>query len=186
MKFRKTSRTPFLQNTSSSCFCQKRLQHKCLPVKFTKFFRTLFFTEHLRWLLLNGQCCLVRYVITRLLVDFLTFSWFLACFKDIFDFRILFPELVAKTKHYLLGFDAIQFFLSNQCFSLLITTIQNIYISNENSQKKEKQQYKLKVLIFKLLNDSYMFKVPQKVHYNIFLCSRIGYWGHLNDSISIL
>ena len=145
MKFRKTSRTPFLQNTSSSCFCQKRLQHKCLPVKFTKFLKTLFFTEHLRWLLLNGQFCLVRCVITRILVDFLTFSWFLACFKDIFDSRILFPELVAETKHYLFGFDAIQFFLSNQCFCLLITTIQNIYISNETSQNKEKQLYILKV-----------------------------------------
>ena len=27
VKCRKTSRTPFLQNTSSGCFCQKRLQH---------------------------------------------------------------------------------------------------------------------------------------------------------------
>ena len=42
-------------------------------------------------------------------------------------------------------------------------------------KKKEKQLYKLKVLIFKILNDSYMFKVLQKIHHNIFLCSRIGY-----------
>ena len=56
--------------------------------------------------------------------------------------------------------------------ALLITTIQNIYISNETSQKKKnkkkKQLYKLKVLIFKLLNDSYLFKVLQKICYNIF------------------
>ena len=128
VKFRKTSRTPFLQNTSSSCFCQKRLQRKCLPVKFAKFLRTSFFTEHLLWLLLNGHFCLVRFVITRINM---TFGWFRACFKDIFDSRILFPELVAETKHYLFGFDAIQFFLSNQWFWLLITTIQNIYISNK-------------------------------------------------------
>ena len=35
------------------CFCQKRLQDRCLPVKFAKFLRTPFFTEYLRWLLLN-------------------------------------------------------------------------------------------------------------------------------------
>ena len=160
-----------------------RLQRRCFPVKFAKFLRTSFFTEHLRWLLLYGHFSLVSCVITR---TKMTFSWFLACFKDIFDSRILFPELLAKTKPYLFGFAAIQFFLSNQCFCLLITTIQNIYISNETAQKKEKQLYKLKVLIFKLLNDSYMFKVLQKIHYNIFLYSRIGYWGHVNNSISIL
>ena len=31
----------------------KRLQHRCFPVKFAKFLRTAFFTEHLRWLLLK-------------------------------------------------------------------------------------------------------------------------------------
>ena len=31
---------------------KKRLQHSCFPVKFEKFLRTPFFTEHLRWLLL--------------------------------------------------------------------------------------------------------------------------------------
>ena len=31
----------------------KRLQHRCFPVKFAKYLRTLFFTEHLRWLLLG-------------------------------------------------------------------------------------------------------------------------------------
>ena len=137
MKFRKTSRTPVLQNTSSDCFCQKRLQHRCSPVKFAKFLRTSFFTEHLRWLLLYGHFSLVSCVITR---TKMTFSWFLACFKDIFDSRILFPELLAKTKPYLFGFAAIQFFLSNQCFCLLITTIQNIYISNETLKKKKKKK----------------------------------------------
>ena len=31
---------------------KKRLWHRCLPVNFVKFLRTLFFTEHLWWLLL--------------------------------------------------------------------------------------------------------------------------------------
>ena len=134
VKFRKTSRTPFLQNTSSRCFCQKRHQHKCLPVKFAKFLRTSFFTEHLLWLLLNGHFSLVRCVLTRINM---TFCWFLASFKDIFYSRILFPELVAETKHFLFGFDAIQFFLSNQCFCLLITTIQNILSPMKLLKKKE-------------------------------------------------
>ena len=30
----------------------KKLQHKCFPVKFAKFLRTRFFTEHLPWLIL--------------------------------------------------------------------------------------------------------------------------------------
>ena len=32
---------------------KKRLWHRCFPMNFAKFTRTLFFTEHLRWLLLN-------------------------------------------------------------------------------------------------------------------------------------
>ena len=34
-------------------FVEKRLQHRCFPVKFAKFLRTPFFTEHIRWLLLE-------------------------------------------------------------------------------------------------------------------------------------
>ena len=34
-------------------FIKKRLWYKCFPVNFTKFLRTLFFVEHLRWLLLR-------------------------------------------------------------------------------------------------------------------------------------
>ena len=33
-----------------------RLQHKCFPVKFAKFLRTPFLTEHLQWLLLHLLC----------------------------------------------------------------------------------------------------------------------------------
>ena len=31
----------------------KRFQHRCFPVKFTKFLRTPFFTEQLRWLVVH-------------------------------------------------------------------------------------------------------------------------------------
>ena len=34
-------------------FIKKRIRHRCSPVKFTKFLRTPFFTEDLRWLLLK-------------------------------------------------------------------------------------------------------------------------------------
>ena len=38
----------------SSCnIIKKRLQCRCFPVKFAKFVRTLFFIEHLRWLLFS-------------------------------------------------------------------------------------------------------------------------------------
>ena len=34
-------------------FIKKRLQHRCFPVKFAKFLRSLSFKEHIRWLLLE-------------------------------------------------------------------------------------------------------------------------------------
>ena len=34
-------------------FILKRLQHRCFPVKFVKFLKTSFITEHLWWLLLD-------------------------------------------------------------------------------------------------------------------------------------
>ena len=34
-------------------FIKKRLQHNFFPVKFAKFLRTIFFTEHVRWLFLE-------------------------------------------------------------------------------------------------------------------------------------
>ena len=34
---------------------KKRLQRRCFPVKFAKFLKTPFFTEHLRWLLLEDM-----------------------------------------------------------------------------------------------------------------------------------
>ena len=37
-------------------FTEKRLQHRYFPVKFRKFLRIPFFTEHLWWLLLEGVC----------------------------------------------------------------------------------------------------------------------------------
>ena len=49
-KFRKSHRkAPLLESLCR--FRQKKLQHRRFPVKFAKFWRTLFFTEHLRWLL---------------------------------------------------------------------------------------------------------------------------------------
>ena len=38
---------------SPTTLLKKRLWHTCFPVNFAKFLRTLFFTEHLRWLLLR-------------------------------------------------------------------------------------------------------------------------------------
>ena len=38
----------------SAILLKKRLWHRCFPVKFAKFLRTTFLTEHLRWLLLRA------------------------------------------------------------------------------------------------------------------------------------
>ena len=40
----------------ASKFIKKSLQQWCFPVKFAKFLVTLFFREHLRWLLLDYKC----------------------------------------------------------------------------------------------------------------------------------
>ena len=37
-----------------SILIKKRLWHRCFPVKFAKFLRTPFLTEHLQWLLLKA------------------------------------------------------------------------------------------------------------------------------------
>ena len=60
-------------------------------MEFAKFLRYTFLAEQLRWLLLNGHFPLQR---SRN-----------ACFIDIFDSRILFPEMLEDRKHYLSGFD---------------------------------------------------------------------------------
>ena len=54
------ARVSFLIKLKASAdnFIKKRLWHRCFPVNFTKFLRTLFLTEHLRWLLLV-KCCIV-------------------------------------------------------------------------------------------------------------------------------
>ena len=37
----------------SAILFKKRLWHRCFPLNFAKIFKNTFFTEHLRWLLLN-------------------------------------------------------------------------------------------------------------------------------------
>ena len=47
-----------------ACNClqlhKKRLQHRCFPVKFAKFWRIAFLTEHLRWMLLHLRWLLLH------------------------------------------------------------------------------------------------------------------------------
>ena len=50
----------FSENFSHACNFIKRFQHRCFPVIFAKFFRTSFFTEHLRWLLLICESYLIQ------------------------------------------------------------------------------------------------------------------------------
>ena len=46
---------------------KKRLQHSCFPVKFAKFLRTTFLTEHLRWLLLHLLWLLLYFFLKKVL-----------------------------------------------------------------------------------------------------------------------
>ena len=47
-------RSLFLISLKVCNFIKKRLQHRCFPVKFAKFLRTPFFTEHMRGLFLKS------------------------------------------------------------------------------------------------------------------------------------
>ena len=42
-----------LESLFNKLYLKKTLQRKCFPVSKAKFLRTLFFKEHLRWLLLK-------------------------------------------------------------------------------------------------------------------------------------
>ena len=53
----------------------KRHQHRCFPVKFAKFLRTLFFTEHLRWLLLDNVVLSTLWQISEVLQNSMTAFW---------------------------------------------------------------------------------------------------------------
>ena len=53
----------------------KRLQYGCLPVKFAKFLRTQFLTEHLRWLLLHLQWLLLYFFKVLFNSHFATLVW---------------------------------------------------------------------------------------------------------------
>ena len=48
-------------------FIKRRLQHRCFLVKFAKFLRTPFFTEHLRWLLLKLNILMLQLQIYNIL-----------------------------------------------------------------------------------------------------------------------
>ena len=52
-------------------FIKKRLQHRYFPVKYVNFFRTAFFTEHLRWLLIMFS---VRKLLQHVVIHFAIFS----------------------------------------------------------------------------------------------------------------
>ena len=81
--------TFFLQNTSSGCFCQKRLQCRCLPVELAKFLSTLFMAEQFRCLLLNGHFSLEGSRNNKNQHDF----WLISCvFYRYFRFPYSFPR----------------------------------------------------------------------------------------------
>ena len=68
-KFRNIRRkTPVLESLfnevaglKARIFIEKRLQHRCFPVKFSRFLRTCFFIEHLRLLLPKRRAQMLKY-----------------------------------------------------------------------------------------------------------------------------
>ena len=57
----KQSLADVLQKCLKACnFIKTRLQHRCFPVNISKFLRTAFLTEYLKWLLLNKQKTIYR------------------------------------------------------------------------------------------------------------------------------
>ena len=90
--------------TATATLLKKRLWHRCFSVNFVKFLRTLFLTEHLRWLLLRiGKKRVKHFYITFLRVLFLDIFLFLsytsffwiskihkATFKVLFNYFLLF------------------------------------------------------------------------------------------------
>ena len=67
------------------------LQCKCFPVQLAKFLRTMFFTEHLRWLLLNIKSCLDLFLGT--------FSFFrLSKYANFIRASLMFLQLTVEIK----------------------------------------------------------------------------------------
>ena len=62
---------------------KKGLQHRCFPVKFAKFLRTPFVTEHLRWMLLH---------LTWLLLHFFKKYYLTAISQPCYDVLIIFSS----------------------------------------------------------------------------------------------
>ena len=63
-------RSPFLIKLACY-FIKKSFQHRCFPVKFANLFRTAFFTEQLRWLLLIMLS--VMKLLQHVVIDFALF-----------------------------------------------------------------------------------------------------------------
>ena len=67
---------------------KKSLWHRCFPLNFEKFLRTLFFTDHLRWLLLYLTICTSYFLVLHLVMLFFLESvklYFIQLF-EIFSF----------------------------------------------------------------------------------------------------
>ena len=100
-------------------FIKERLQYRCFPMKFTTFLRIPFFTEHIRWLLLqilrnslfiafeNNEWChfVVRidspafisfYCVCFVCCCFFLFSLFFCGFYYFFGFEVSLSKLKTK------------------------------------------------------------------------------------------
>ena len=88
-----------LPNSDPATLLNKRLWHRCFPVNFAKFLGTLFFTEHLRWVLLEIQ----GYSLFLVYHVFVLFTYFLYGLTPLFpgdrglkSILIMFPRLISS------------------------------------------------------------------------------------------
>ena len=132
-KFRKfhrktlVSESPFnkVAGLEACDFVKKRLWHKYFPVKFAKFLRTPFFTEHFRWLLLN----------------FNRFYFFNEAFR--FSLKIksgnyIWVESYADGRQYTGTWNTYLLHISKWLLLNFFQNLKNIYLSNFNESKLRK------------------------------------------------
>ena len=79
------------------------LQHRCFPVKFAAFLRTPFFTEQVRWLLLEISQELSLYWLHMRMMN-IVISWYLLTLQRFFHFFLFYCVCFVSFYFFLLSF----------------------------------------------------------------------------------
>ena len=109
-------------------FIIKKLQQRCFPVKFAKFLKTPFLTEHLRWLL-HYHCKIHLYRLRISLTIQLNFALFLPAYIFLQSYSKLFLRLVKglRTTKQILGVFFYFIFISTIVVCTSLFTLNCLY-----------------------------------------------------------